>query len=70
MQLIDVVIDIPDEPDNAALAMMERLGEWDHDQFKKVVVKVANMEIAYRAVSFYLGRQVSNRLPLFLPDTR
>ncbi|RXK35208.1 clathrin heavy chain [Tremella mesenterica] len=52
-----------DEPDNAALAMMERLGEWDHDQFKKVVVKVANMEIAYKAVSFYLSRQ-----PTLLPD--
>ncbi|OCF71038.1 clathrin heavy chain [Kwoniella mangroviensis CBS 8886] len=52
-----------DEPDNAALAMMERLGDWDHDQFKKVVVKVANMEIAYKAVSFYLARQ-----PTLLPD--
>ncbi|KAL7419060.1 Clathrin heavy chain [Cryptotrichosporon argae] len=52
-----------DEPDNAALAMMERLGDWDHDQFKKIVVKVANMEIAYRAVSFYLANQ-----PLLLPD--
>lgn len=38
--------------------MMERLADWDHDQFKKVIVKVANMEIAYRAVSFYLARQV------------
>ncbi|ORY30240.1 hypothetical protein BCR39DRAFT_530157 [Naematelia encephala] len=52
-----------DEPDNAALAMMERLAEWDHDQFKKVVVKVANMEIAYRAVTFYLQNQ-----PNLLPD--
>jgi len=52
-----------DEPDNAALAMMERLSEWDHDQFKKVCVKVANMEIAYRAVSFYLQHQ-----PSLLPD--
>lgn len=48
-----------DEPDNAALAMMERLADWDHDQFKKVAVKVANMEIAYKAVSFYLAHQVS-----------
>ncbi|OXG17129.1 clathrin heavy chain [Cryptococcus neoformans Ze90-1] len=52
-----------DEPDNASLAMMERLADWDHDQFKKVIVKVANMEIAYRAVSFYLARQ-----PTLLPD--
>lgn len=43
--------------------MMERLSEWDHDQFKKVAVKVANMEIAYRAVSFYLNHQ-----PILLPD--
>jgi len=42
---------------------MERLAEWDHDQFKKVIVKVANMEIAYKAVSFYLARQ-----PNLLPD--
>lgn len=41
--------------------MMERLAEWDHDQFKKSIVKVANMEIAYRAVTFYLQRQVSSR---------
>jgi clathrin heavy chain len=39
--------------------MMERLSDWDHDQFKKVIVKVANMEIAYKAVSFYLAHQVS-----------
>jgi clathrin heavy chain len=38
--------------------MMERLSDWDHDQFKKVIVKVANMEIAYKAVSFYLAHQV------------
>lgn len=43
--------------------MMERLSDWDHDQFKKVSTKVANMEIAYRAVSFYLQRQ-----PSLLPD--
>lgn len=39
--------------------MMERLADWDHDQFKKVAVKVANMEIAYKAVSFYLAHQVN-----------
>ncbi|TXT13046.1 hypothetical protein VHUM_01447 [Vanrija humicola] len=52
-----------DEPDNAALAMMERLGDWDHDQFKKIIIKVANMEIAYKAIAFYLAKQ-----PLLLPD--
>ena len=40
--------------------MMERLSEWDHDQFKKIAIKVANMEIAYRAVSFYISHQVSD----------
>jgi clathrin heavy chain len=39
--------------------MTERLAEWDHDQFKKIIVKVANMEIAYKAIAFYLNRQVS-----------
>jgi hypothetical protein len=39
--------------------MTERLAEWDHDQFKKIIVKVANMEIAYKAIAFYLDRQVS-----------
>lgn len=54
---------------------MERLSEWDHDQFKKVAVKVANMEIAYKAVSFYLQHQVSHTAassadlqPTLLPD--
>jgi len=38
--------------------MTERLADWDHDQFKKIIVKVANMEIAYKAIAFYLDRQV------------
>ena len=39
-----------DEFDNAALAMMERSASaWDHGQFKDVVVKVANIEIYYKA---------------------
>ncbi|ODO11264.1 hypothetical protein I350_00039 [Cryptococcus amylolentus CBS 6273] len=52
-----------DEPDNASLTMMERISEWDHDQFKKVIVKVANMEIAYRAIDHYIAEQ-----PTLLPD--
>jgi clathrin heavy chain len=40
--------------------MTERLADWDHDQFKKIIVKVANMEIAYKAIAFYLDRQVSH----------
>lgn len=39
--------------------MMERIVDWDHAQFKAIIVKVANMEIAYKAVSFYLREQVS-----------
>jgi len=47
-----------DEFDNAALAMMERSADaWEHNQFKEVIVKVANVEIYYRAVSFYLQEQ-------------
>ena len=38
-----------DEYDNAALAMMERAADaWEHNQFKEVVVKVANVEIYYK----------------------
>jgi len=41
-----------DEYDNAALAMMERAADaWEHNQFKEVVVKVANVEIYYKVGS-------------------
>ena len=44
-----------DEWDNAALAMMERAAAaWEHNSFKDIVVKVANLEIYYRALNFYL----------------
>jgi clathrin heavy chain len=47
-----------DEFDNAALAMIERSADaWEHNQFKDVVVRVANIEIYYKAVSFYLQEQ-------------
>lgn len=47
-----------DEFDNAALAMMERSPDaWEHNQFKEIVVKVANIEIYYKALSFYLQEQ-------------
>ncbi|KAG8907666.1 hypothetical protein FRB99_002744 [Tulasnella sp. 403] len=53
-----------DEFDNAALAMMERAATaWDHNQFKDVIVKSANVEIYYKALSFYLQEQ-----PLLLVD--
>ncbi|KAK8186180.1 clathrin heavy chain [Phyllosticta citribraziliensis] len=49
-----------DEPDNAALAMMERAADaWEHHSFKDTVVKVANLEIYYRALNFYLQEQPS-----------
>ena len=53
-----------DEWDNAALAMMERASDaWEHHSFKDIIVKVANLEIYYRALNFYLDEQ-----PLLLTD--
>ncbi|WFD08329.1 Clathrin heavy chain [Malassezia vespertilionis] len=53
-----------DEFDNAALAIMEHAADaWDHDQFKAVVPQVANVEIYYRALTFYLEQH-----PLLLND--
>jgi clathrin heavy chain len=47
-----------DEWDNAALAMMERASDaWEHQSFKDTVTKVTNLEIYYRALSFYLEEQ-------------
>ena len=44
-----------DEFDNAALSVMERPeNSWEHQQFKEIVVKVANLEIYYKAINFYL----------------
>ncbi|KAK5137642.1 hypothetical protein LTR08_007937 [Meristemomyces frigidus] len=49
-----------DEFDNAALAMMERAADaWEHHSFKDTIVKVANLEIYYRALNFYLQEQPS-----------
>lgn len=53
-----------DEMDNAALATMEHAADaWDHDQFKAILPKVANVEIYYRALTFYLEQH-----PLLLTD--
>lgn len=47
-----------DEWDNAALAMMERAADaWEHQSFKEIIVKVANLEIYYRSLNFYLQEQ-------------
>ncbi|KAK1050353.1 Clathrin heavy chain [Friedmanniomyces endolithicus] len=49
-----------DEWDNSALAMMERAADaWEHHTFKETIVKVANLEIYYRALNFYLQEQPS-----------
>lgn len=43
---------LADEFDNAALAMMERSADaYEHNQFKDVVVRVANVEIYYKVRS-------------------
>lgn len=49
-----------DEFDNAALTVIERPeNSWDHQQFKEIVVKVANLEIYYRAIRFYVEQHPS-----------
>ena len=43
-----------DEADNAALTMMHHAEEaWEHVQFKELLLKCANPENLYKAVSFY-----------------
>ncbi|KAK9476898.1 hypothetical protein V1514DRAFT_335500 [Lipomyces japonicus] len=45
-----------DEWDNAALVIMERAADaFEHSAFKDIIVKVANLEIYYRAINFYLA---------------
>ena len=49
-----------DEYDNASLAMMERAADaWEHRSFVETIVKVANVEVLYRAINFYLQEQPS-----------
>ncbi|ODV89459.1 hypothetical protein CANCADRAFT_32710 [Tortispora caseinolytica NRRL Y-17796] len=44
-----------DEWDNASLVTMERAADaFEHNSFKEMIVKVANLEIYYKAVNFYL----------------
>ncbi|KAI8807650.1 hypothetical protein BJ742DRAFT_811431 [Cladochytrium replicatum] len=53
-----------DEYDNAALTIMSHSADsWEHATFKDIVVKVANIEIYYKALRFYLEEQ-----PLLLND--
>ena len=44
-----------DEWDNAALTMIEKSAAgFDHGYFKEVIVKVANLEIYFKAINFYV----------------
>jgi clathrin heavy chain len=43
-----------DEFDNAAGVMMMHPDAWEHVSFKDVCVKVANVEVYYKALTFYL----------------
>ncbi|KAJ3117386.1 hypothetical protein HDU96_006911 [Phlyctochytrium bullatum] len=47
-----------DEFDNAALTIIAHSADaWEHTAFKDVVVKVANLEIYYKSLRFYLEEQ-------------
>ncbi|KAI3793232.1 hypothetical protein L1987_35848 [Smallanthus sonchifolius] len=66
-----------DEFDNAASTVMNHSpAAWDHMQFKDIVVKVANVELYYKAVHFYLQEHpdlindVLNVLALRVDHTR
>jgi clathrin heavy chain len=53
-----------DEFDNAALTIINHSADaWDHAIFKEVVPKVANADICYKAVQFYLAEH-----PLLIND--
>ncbi len=47
-----------DEFDNAANVMMTHSTEaWEHREFKDIMMKVANTDIVYKAIQFYLDEQ-------------
>lgn len=49
-----------DEWDNAALTMIEKASSsFDHSSFKEIIVKVANLEIYYKAINFYVNEHPS-----------
>jgi len=53
-----------DEFDNAALTMLNHSAEaWEHTLFKDVIAKVANLDICYRGVQFYISEH-----PLLVTD--
>lgn len=49
--------------DNAAAVMMEQPEAFDHQSFKDIIVHVANLELYYRALNFYLEQH-----PMLLTD--
>ena len=47
-----------DEFDNAALTMVNHSVEaWEHVLFKEIIIKVANLDLYYKAIQFYLEEQ-------------
>ena len=49
-----------DEWDNAALTMMDKSRkDFDHAFFKEIIVKVANLEIYFKAINFYVKEHPS-----------
>merc|ERR1711907_815040 len=47
-----------DEFDNAANCMIEHSTDaWEHVKFKDTMAKVANLEICYKAIDFYIDEQ-------------
>ena len=59
-----------DEFDNAAGVMMAHPDAWEHVSFKDVCVKVANAEIYYNALSFYLEEHPTQLVDLLAVLTR
>ncbi|KAJ2160687.1 Clathrin heavy chain [Coemansia sp. RSA 552] len=60
-----------DEYDNAAQTIMAHAADaWEHASFKDIIVKVANTELLYRALRFYLKEhplQVNDLLHVLMP---
>jgi len=59
-----------DEYDNAAGVMMTHPDAWEHISFKDVCVKVANVEVYYKALNFYLSdhpTQLNDLLTVLTP---
>jgi clathrin heavy chain len=52
-----------DEFDNAILTIIKNCDAWEHAQFKDISVKVANIEICYKALKYYVEEH-----PLLIND--